>query len=321
MAMRRLGLGAAALLTAACVAGPGTPSPPKTGTLSPPETSTPSATGSRASSAAGPQDPVLVGAGDISRCSSSDDEATAALVARLPEATVFTTGDNVYPDGTAANYAECYEPTWGAFKDRTRPAAGNHDYHTPGAAAYFDYFGAAAGAPGKGWYSYDLGSWHVVVLNSNCDEVGGCGPGSPQERWLRADLAAHPGDCTLAYWHHPRFSSARHGNQPAVEPFWRALYEAGADVVLNGHDHSYEVFAPQDPAGAADPRGIREFVVGTGGARPYRFETVQANSVSRSSGTAGVLRLTLRPGSYDWQFLPVAGGTHTDAGSADCVTR
>jgi hypothetical protein len=264
-------------------------------------------------------DAVLLAAGDIASCASSGDEATAALLDTLP-GTVATLGDTVYEDGTAAQFRDCYDPSWGRHKARTRPAVGNHDYQTPGAAAYFAYFGEAAGDPDKGYYSYDLGAWHVVVLNSNCSQVGGCGPDSPQEQWLRADLAAHPTSCALAYWHHPRFSSgAQHGDHDNLEPFWRALYDAGADVVLVGHEHHYERFAPQDPSGNADAkRGIRQFVVGTGGKNHYRFDPPMPNSEVRNADTFGVLKLTLRANGYDWAFVPVAGATFTDAGSDAC---
>jgi hypothetical protein len=266
-------------------------------------------------------DPVLVGAGDIASCDEiGEDEATAALLDALPEATVFTTGDNVYSSGTPSEFANCYDPTWGRAKSRTFPSPGNHDYATSGAAGYFGYFGAAAGDPSKGYYSYDLGTWHVIVLNDNCTYIGGCEAGSAQEQWLRADLAAHPADCTLAYWHQPRFSSgSTHGSRPSIQPFWQALYEHGADVVLNGHEHHYERFLPQTPDGTLDNAyGITEFVVGTGGYLHYPFGTILANSAARSSDTHGVLELTLHSDGYDWEFLPVAGKTYTDSGSAAC---
>jgi hypothetical protein len=186
---------------------------------------------------------VLVGAGDIAVYGSPGDEATAALLDGIA-GTVVTLGDNVYADGTPSEFANCYDPSWGRHKGRTKPAVGNHEYHTPGAAGYFGYFGPAAGDPSKGYYSYNLGAWHIVVLNSNCTYVGGCHAGSPQERWLRADLAAHPTTCTLAYWHHSRFSSGYQGSTAAVQSLWQALYAFGADIVLAGHDHSYERFAP-----------------------------------------------------------------------------
>jgi hypothetical protein len=264
-------------------------------------------------------DPVIVGAGDIATCSNTSDEATANLLDTIP-GTVFTAGDNVYSDGTASEFTNCYNPSWGRHKARTRPAPGNHDYHTAGATGYYSYFGAAAGDPKKGYYSYDLGAWHVVVVNSNCSEVGGCQAGSAQEQWLRADLAAHPATCTLAYWHHPLFSSGQHGNDTEMRPIWQALYDARADVVVNGHDHDYERFAPQNPSGQADAsRGIREFVVGTGGAGLRAVGSGIANSEVRNGVTNGVLKLTLHAGSYDWQFVPVAGQTFTDSGTAACV--
>ena len=216
---------------------------------------------------------VLLAAGDIASCASDGDEATAALIRARPRAVVATLGDNVYDAGRPNEFERCYAPTWGAAKNRTRPTPGNHDYDTPGAAGYFTYFGRRAGDPARGWYSYRLGGWHVVVLNSNCDQVGGCHRGSEQERWLRRTLAANRVRCTLAYWHHPRFSSgAKHGGSPATADFWTALYEAGADIVLSGHDHVYERFTPQTPDATAAPgRGIREFVVGTGGRSLYSF--------------------------------------------------
>lgn len=214
-----------------------------------------------------PADPVLIGAGDIASCGvSGQDEATAALLDANPDAKVFTLGDNAYPDGSVEDYA-CYGDSWGRSKDRTYPAVGGHDYATPGATGYFGYFGAAAGDPTKGYYSYDLGSWHIVVLNSQCSEVGGCGAGSPQEQWLRNDLAAHSNTRTLAYWHEPRFSSGSvHGSHPGMQAFWQALYEVGAELVMGGDDHLYERFLPQAGDGSLDlAYGVTQFVVGTGG--------------------------------------------------------
>jgi acid phosphatase type 7 len=264
---------------------------------------------------------IVVGAGDIASCNSSGDEATARLLDSIA-GTVFTAGDNVYEAGTSAEFAACYEPSWGRHKARTRPAPGNHEYNTSAAAPYFAYFGDAAGNPSQGYYSYDLGAWHIVVLNSNCSRIGGCGADSPQERWLRDDLAAHPATCTLAYWHHPRFSSM--GNNSGMQPFWQALYEHGADVVLNGHAHNYERFAPQDPAGRgrADPaRGLREFIVGTGGRSLHAIQRPIRNSEVYNSNSFGVLELTLHPTSYEWHFHPVAGQTFVDSGSAECNVR
>ncbi|HSK85986.1 MAG TPA: metallophosphoesterase [Rubrobacter sp.] len=220
--------------------------------------------------------PVVVAAGDIAACATEGDEATARLVGGI-EGTVLTLGDNAYPDGSGENFAECYDPSWGQFKVRTKPSPGNHEYETAGASGYFDYFdyfGDAAGDPDEGYYSYDLGSWHIVALNSNCGEGEiRCGPGSPQVQWLEEDLAANDEEaCTLAYFHHPLFTSGEY--RPGierVEHLWEILYAAGVDVVLNGHDHNYQRFAPQDPQGRADPEdGIRQFVVGTGAGASIR---------------------------------------------------
>jgi acid phosphatase type 7 len=264
---------------------------------------------------------VLVGAGDIADCGSSGDAATAALL-RSIGGTVFTLGDNVYEDGTAKQFENCYGPTWGQVKGRTRPAIGNHEYQSKGAAGYWDYFGKAAGPRGKGWYSYDAGSWHVVVLNANCDKVG-CGKGSEQERWLRADLAAHDNQCTLAYWHQARFvSDKEHGNHAELGPFWEALYDYGSELVLSGHAHVYERFAPQTPSAKADPdHGIREIIVGTGGESHYQFGSPRPNSQVRNANTFGVLKLTLQSGSYDWQFIPQKGKSFRDSGHTSCHGR
>jgi hypothetical protein len=228
-------------------------------------------------------------------------------------------GDLAYPDGSRENFV-CYDKTWGRAKSRTRPAPGNHEFHSSQATPYFDYFGAAAGDPKTGYYSYELGTWHIVVLNSECKDVGGCDAGSPQEKWLRADLAAHPAACTLAYWHKPLFSSGgAHGNDLTVKPLFQALYDAKADVVVNGHDHDYERFAPQDAEGAVDSkRGIREFVAGTGGKNHRPFGEPKPNSELRDATAFGVLKLTLKASSYDWQFIPEAGNSFTDSGSGKC---
>jgi hypothetical protein len=264
-------------------------------------------------------DPILVGAGDIARCDGNGDEVTAALLDGI-EGTVFTLGDNAYQSGTTSEFANCYDPSWGTHKARTKPSVGNHEYVTANAGGYFGYFGSAAGDPGKGYYSYDRGSWHVVVLNSNCSKVGGCVAGSPQEVWLEQDLAAHPNACTAAYFHHPRFSSgAEHGDSPSVTPLWETLYHAGADLVISGHEHSYERFAPQTPSGAADPtHGIRQFVVGTGGGGLTAFGTAKPNSEVRIAKVHGVLQLTLHQQGYDWEFLAAPGGTVKDSGSSSC---
>jgi hypothetical protein len=232
---------------------------------------------------------------------------------------VLPLGDVQYNSGTAAEFAGSYQPSWGRLKAITRPAVGNHEYGSPGAAPYFHYFGAAAGDPEKGYYSYELGSWHLIALNSNCAQIDGCSDGSRQVRWLLADLAAHPVTCTLAYWHHPRFSSGQNGDAASMDTIWRDLNAAGADVVLNGHDHDYERFGRMAPDGRHAVRGLREFVVGTGGISHYQVQTVRRNSVTHDDATFGVLLLTLHPTSYSWQFIPVAGGRFTDSGSGNCV--
>jgi hypothetical protein len=256
---------------------------------------------------------VLVGAGDIAECNSDGDEATAQLLDEI-EGTVFTLGDNAYPDGTASDFSQCYNPSWGRHLSRTRPTPGNHDYHIAGAAPYFAYFGARAGPAGKGYYSYDEGSWHIVVLNSEFNRES-------QVAWLESDLAENPHHCTLAYWHHPLFTSgAVHGPATNMRPLFTILYEAGADVVLSAHNHQYERFGPQTPAGDGDSAaGIRYFVVGTGGAGLYDFKPTPArNSQVRYNGGYGVLKLTLSDSSYSWQFISVAGKTFSDTGSTAC---
>jgi acid phosphatase type 7 len=263
---------------------------------------------------------TLVGAGDIAGCNHDRDEATAKLLDNIP-GTVFTAGDNAYPRGTSTQFQNCYHPTWGRHKARTRPSVGNHDYRTSGASPYYRYFGAAAGPSGQGYYSYNLGDWHIVVLNSMCEKIGGCSATSPQANWLRTDLAlaANRRLCTLAYWHHPVFTSGEHGNDPKMTPAFQILYDNNAELVINGHDHDYERFAPQTPSGTADPaRGIREIVVGTGGTKLRPFATIRPNSQVRNANTWGVLKLTLSANSYSWEFVHIAGQTFTDSGTTSC---
>jgi acid phosphatase type 7 len=268
--------------------------------------------------------PVVVSAGDIAVCAKEGDEATAKLVEGIDGATVLILGDNAYPEGSVEDFEECYEPSWGQFKNRTKPVPGNHEYYTEGARGYFEYFGEAAGDPEEGYYSYDLGAWHIVALNSNCGEAQiRCSPSSTQVRWLEEDLAANADEegCTLAYMHHPRFSSGEeHGSYETVEPMWEALYEEGAEMVLSGHEHNYERFAPQDPSGKADPEGgIRQFVVGTGGgASDYPILEPLPNSEVQNDQSYGVLKLTLRPKGYEWRYLSAEGGEFSDSGSARC---
>jgi acid phosphatase type 7 len=277
-------------------------------------------------------DPVIAAAGDIA-CSPGSSvtatachqQATSDLLVNGGLAGALTLGDNQYEDGLLSAYLSSFDATWGRVKGLIHPAPGNHEYQTAAALGYFDYFDGAgnltgqAGERGKGYYSFRIGAWRLIALNSNCSAAGGCAAGSPQEQWLKAELAAHPASCTLAFWHHPRFSSGQHGSSGATQALWQDLYDAGADVALVGHDHDYERFAPQDASGAADPaRGIREFVVGTGGRSHYSLSTPVANSEVRNSDTFGVLQLTLHPAAYEWKFVPEAGGTFTDSGTGYC---
>jgi acid phosphatase type 7 len=301
-------------------------------------------------------DPVIAAAGDIA-CRSNPVSSgttchyglTSNLITTDPRITdVLPLGDDQYDCGDYQLFLNFFGPTWGSILARFHPIPGNHEYLTyapqnpdgsqpPGTlascdpattvpgAGYFDYWngvGADTGRAGdrdKGYYSYDVGSWHLIALNAECYAVGGCDAGSPEETWLKADLAAHSNVCTLAYWHEPRFSSGFVGNNPYVSDFWKDLYDAGADIVLNGHDHDYERFAPQNPLGQADPaRGLREWVVGTGGRGHGGFPTIQPNSEVRNAETYGVLKLTLHPSSYDWQFVPESGKTFSDSGSGLC---
>ena len=264
---------------------------------------------------------ILAGAGDIASCeldNASGARATASVLDRIP-GTVFTVGDHAYPTGTETQFQRCYDPSWGRHKARTRPAPGNHDYLAEHAKPYFDYFGDNAGPDRRGYYSYTLGTWHIVSLNSSI----AADRKSPQMEWLRSDLEDHPARCTLAYWHLPVFSSGPHGSEPQtaghMREAWKALYEAGADVVLNGHDHDYERFAPQDPKGKADPNGIREFVVGTGGGGLYEFRRKLSNSEVRNNRSYGVLVLTLGETDYSWEFVSAAGEPFRDAGTASCT--
>ena len=279
-------------------APPTNPLPP--GTPVPPTTVPPSA----------PQ--IFVGAGDIGWCGSPGPEQTARLMDTIG-GTVFAVGDLAYFSGTRKEFLDCYDPSWGRHKSRTRPVPGNHEYVTTGASPYFDYFGALAGPSGLGYYSFELGEWHAIALNSLLP----VNDGSAQAQSLRMDLAASHSKCTIAYWHYPLFTSGPNGSQMQMRDVWRILYGADVDIVVNGHDHLYERFAPQSPDGGRDDaRGIREFIVGTGGASPYNFVTASANSEARISNTYGVLKLTLQSGSYQWEFIPVSG--QSDFGNGSC---
>jgi hypothetical protein len=278
--------------------------------------------------AAAAGDPVLVAAGDVAcdpasnttTSSTCQQVATGALAASLAPDAVLALGDLQYDSGTLSAFQSVYDAAWGALRPITKPIPGNHEYQTAGASGYYDYFGASAGSRTQGWYSYDMGAWHVVALNSNCSAVGGCGAGSPQEQWLRADLAAHPSTCTLAYWHHPRWSSsATQASDTRSASLMTALYDAGVDLVLNGHAHGYERFAPMTPSGTVDlANGVREFVVGTGGKSMYSFGPTAVPGSEVRGGGFGVLKLTVHPTGYDWSFVPAAGTTFNDSGSAPC---
>jgi hypothetical protein len=278
--------------------------------------------GGGGSEESGGSSPVLLAAGDIAECDHQGDEATAQILAKYPDATIATLGDNAYQEGTDKDFQACYDPTWGKFKDRTMPATGNHDEATKDAKGYFDYFGSVGGPFDKYYYSYDLGSWHLVVLNSDCWRVDGCAIDDPQATWLRNDLQQGP-LCTIAYWHRPPFSSGRYGRPgetARVRPLWQVLNEEGVDILLTGHEHSYERFVPMNTAGQRDDaHGVRLFVVGTGGGnlRPFGNPPLKT-TVIRNDTTWGVLKLDLGAGRYSWKFLPVAGSTFTDSGSGTC---
>ena len=281
--------------------------------------------------------PVILAAGDIGDCTRLSDDSTAMLLDTL-QGIVVPLGDNVYENGTPDEYANCYAPTWGRQKARTKPVPGNHDYNcgyvaglpgcTSPAAGYFGYFGAAAGDPATGYYSYTLGSWLVIVINTGTDKPVNYAAGSPQEQWLRSVLASSSQQCVLAMWHHPRFSTVK-DRVPVTtwtEPIWNALYEYGADLVLNGHDHAYQRFAPMRPDGTRDDaHGIRQIAVGTGGGETlYSWADSlppRQNLEVRDNRTHGVLQLTLRSGGYDWKFVPASGATFTDSGSGSCHGR
>ncbi len=322
-----------------------TPTPTPTATDEPTATASPTATDEPTSEAPTPEptsvssttvpstsgDAVLVAAGDLA-CDPASGSfnggqgtrtecrqmAVSDLVVADREMTAFAAlGDLQYADGTSSAFRTSYDPSYGRVLDRTIPVVGNHEYQTRDASGYFGYFGSRAGDPAKGYYSTDVGPWHVVVLNSNCGEVG-CGSGSAQEQWLRADLADSPAMCTVALMHHPRYSSGEHGDNRAVSDLWDTLQQGGADLVLAGHDHDYERFAPMDSAGRLDPQGMRQFVVGTGGKGNRGFGSIRTNSEAHDSSSFGVLRLKLGANSYSWQFVATAGGTNDDSGSASC---
>lgn len=303
-------------LAAACAGGDDT---------APPLVSGPSTTTTTAVPPVPPGSVVVAAAGDIS-CEPGQAatdiacqmEATADLVEAARPELVLTLGDNQYENGTLEQFEGSYASNWGRFKDRTKPSVGNHEYDVPGAAGYFDYFGAAAGTKGEGWYSFDAGSWHLIAINSNCSFIGGCGPGTAQYEWLQADLAASRARCTLAFWHHPRFTSGYHGNDETVAPLWDLLDGAGAELVLSGHDHHYERLAPLAPDGTPNPGGMRQLIVGTGGHSLFPALRAHAGSEVRRATSYGIVVLTLEPAAYRWEFRSIPNSDFTDAGRTVC---
>jgi acid phosphatase type 7 len=293
------------------------PSPSVTPSASP--SPSPSATTSPSSSPTSSRDPVITAAGDIADpVPNAETQATADLVESINPSVAIALGDNQYPSGLLSDYLRGYASTWGTFLSRTAPAPGNHEYRSSSTAAgYFGYFGSRAPAA---YYSYNVGQWHLISLDSNCSQIGGCGSGSPEYNWLKADLASHPTACTLAYWHHPRWSSGtNHGGTNTVSAFWTLLYDAGAELVLSAHEHNYERFAPQDPSGRLDAaKGVVQIVAGTGGHSLYPLGVPEPNSVARNSTAFGVVTVTLHPTSYDFAFRPIPGDTFTDSGTEGC---
>ena len=299
----------------------------------------------RSNQASAASDPVIAAAGDIAcdpanshfnsgngTSNSCRQKYTSNLLVNTGLTAVLALGDNQYYCGSFDAFMQSYDLSWGQIKSITHPSVGNHEYLTHGgtsgatgcdatnsnAAGYFQYYGSAAGSPTQGYYSFDVGTWHLIALNTNCGSVGGCGTSSPQYKWLQSDLAAHTNLCTLAFWHIPLYSSGGRANANSQQ-FWNLLYNNNADLILSGHDHIYERFAPQNPSAQLDTtRGIREFIVGTGGSDHTTIVSIAANSEVRNTDTFGVLRLTLHPSSYDWQFVPEAGKTFTDSGTTAC---
>jgi acid phosphatase type 7 len=263
--------------------------------------------------------PVVLAAGDVGRCDSNADEKTSALASQLAHSKVLLLGDIAYDDGTVEEFNVCFDTSWGVHRQRIRPVPGNHDYHTSGAAGYFEYFGEAAGDPTEGWYSFDLGTWHLVGVNSNCGDVG-CEADSTQAEWLRTDLELNSGKCTLVYTHHPRHSSGQNGSFEGLAALWEIMHEQGVDLLLSAHDHGYERFAPMNADGeVASEGGIRQFVVGTGGATLRDFDGEKPNSEARIAGKHGLLELTLNSASYTWRFWSIEDAEPLDAGEAGCT--
>lgn len=264
---------------------------------------------------------VVHGVADMTQCRGSNGDVEVAAMLEQSPGTILAAGDLAYPDASIDDFQQCFDPLYRSMAGRIRPAPGNleYDYGTQDAAGYYGYFESVTGVRPEPWYSFDQAGWHVISLNSNCKSIGGCREGSAQLQWLRDDLAAHPAECTLVYWHHPLFSSGHHGSDGRTSTMFEAIYAAGAEIVLSGHDHTYERFAPQAPGGVADPtRGIRYFVVGTGGKSLYEAGTPAANSEYFDNSSFGALELTLGDGVYSWQFRSTGTGTNADSGSGTC---
>lgn len=271
------------------------------------------------SDVAGANDPSILAAGNIATCDNTFDEATAKILGNYPTDTILPLGNSVFPQGTFDAYTQCFAPSWGKYKERMKPIPGNRDYQVPGAAGYFQYYRRLAGNSLKGYYSYDIGAWHIVALNSNCSAIGGCAKSSPEYSWLSQDLASHPAACTLAYIHHPPFTSGNVDQNPEVRPLWQLLNQQGVEVVLAAHDRFYERFKPMDGRGRENQTaGTREFIVGSGGRGTENFGRIVPTSQVRDNTTYGVLRLTLHEKRYDWLFLAAANGSFSDGGTGTC---
>ncbi len=293
-----------------------TPTPTPTITATPTQTETPTPTQTPTETPTPTNVPMLIGAGDIAYCGDiSNDEGTARLIESFPNAVVFTAGDNSQQNGTWDEYVQCYGSSWGRFLDRTYPTIGNHDIEVENGRWYYTYFGESAGQEGKGYYSYNLGEWHIIALNSMCQ--ADCGETSEQVQWLRSDLASNGARCTLLYWHIPRYSSGVNSSLEITEAFWNAAVEYGAEIIVNGHEHFFERFAPMDRDGNPDPFGVRMFIVGTGGAPLFEFTGLGSNSEVRNNTSHGVILFRLYSGYYEWEFIP-ADGNFTDSGSGEC---
>ncbi len=265
--------------------------------------------------------PTLLAVGDIATCGNLGAFITAGIIQKelkkIPNSKLAILGDIAYERGTDAEF-KCYDAAYGQFKDITYPSPGNHEYYTPNATGYYKYFGTRAGDPKRGYYTYKLGNWRIYALNSNCNYIGGCDANSPQVKWLKQTLLQNPSQCSLAYWHHPRFSSGRHGNTSFMQDIWATVAKAGVEVVLAGHDHTYERFAPLDSSGNPNPKGTQAFVIGTGGRSLYAFINPHPHSQVKQNSSLGVSKFGLEPNGYSWEFLAADGSDFKDSGNGKC---